>query len=151
MAAISQQEEKQMKTIIRHETQEDFFARMTSLAQKLDRREPVEECDSISFEDHDEMKTYQADQEREERKASFTLIAGGGKGKFKTKNLNYPRIPLYKFRNARWRNASVTFERDAEKIVRNYAITVDHSVNGLIVVTGVRSETEIAHVTLREK
>lgn len=131
-----------MKTIIRHETQEDFFARMTSLAQKLDRREPVDECDSISFEDQDEMKAFQSDQEKNARKAKFQLIVGGRK-----KN---PLRPVHKLRNVRWRTASATFERDAEKIVKNYTVTVDRSVNGLIVVTGVRALADRAHVILGE-
>ncbi|WP_395610784.1 hypothetical protein [Pseudomonas sp. B22129] len=58
-----QKEEKQMKTI-RHETQEDFFARMTLLAQKLDRGEQVETGESASFEDLDEMNSYKTEQDR---------------------------------------------------------------------------------------
>ncbi|NVZ63641.1 hypothetical protein HX867_16220 [Pseudomonas gingeri] len=140
-----------MKKIVRQETEEDFFARMTSLAQKLDRREPVETSDSISFEDHDEMKAFQAAQEKEERKTPLTLIAGGGKGKLKAKDLHSSLTVFRRFRNARWQNASVTFERDAKKIVRNYTAKVDLSAAGLIVITALRSEADRAPLILREK
>lgn len=57
-----------MKTI-RHETQEFFFARMTLLAQKLDRGEQVETGENVSFEDLDELNSYKTEQERKARKA----------------------------------------------------------------------------------
>ncbi|EJM24861.1 hypothetical protein [Pseudomonas sp. GM25] len=91
-----------MKTIIRHETEEDFFARMTSLARKLDRKEPVEAYESCSFEDVDEMNSFRSEQERMERKASLTLIAGGGVPKAKSRGPHAFVVSLHRFKNAQW-------------------------------------------------
>ena len=140
-----------MKTIIRHETEEDFFARMTSLARKLDRQEPVEAYESFSFEDIGEMKAFESERERKERKASFTLIAGGGKPKVKSKALHVRVMNLRRKKNARWINATVTFERDAKQIVKNYATVTQRLENGSVVVTRVIAETDRPLANHREK
>ncbi|MBD9589770.1 hypothetical protein IB254_22055 [Pseudomonas sp. PDM03] len=140
-----------MKTIIRHESEEDFFARMTSLAKKLDRREAVEAYESFSFEDVGEMKAFRSEQERKARKASFTLITGGGKAKVRSKGPHTYVTNLRRFKTARWINATVTFERDAKQILKNYATTTQRFENGLIVGTRVGGEADRPLSSLRDK
>ena len=140
-----------MKTIIRHESEEDFFARMTSLAQKLDRREAVEAYESFSFEDVAEMKAFQSQQERKARKASFTLITGGGKAKARSKRPHAYVTNLRRFKTARWNNATVTFERDAKQILKRYATTTQRFEDGLIVVGRVIGDADRPLAKRRDK
>jgi hypothetical protein len=151
MAAVSEKEDEQMKPIIRHESEEDFFTRMTSLAQKLDRRDAVDAYESFSFEDVGEMKAFQSELERKARKASFTLITGGGKAKAKSKGPHTYVTNLRRFKTARWINATVTFEREAKQILKNYATTTQRIENGLIVVGRVSSEADRPLSNRREK
>ena len=47
-----------MKEVIRHESSDAFFGRLSETARRLDRGEPVEACVSVSFEDAGEMQAY---------------------------------------------------------------------------------------------
>lgn len=129
-----------MKKIIRHESQADFFARMNSLAQQLDRGESVEACESISFEDLDEMKAYQADQHRQKVKASLTVIQGGGGGKQKNKGMPKEGFKNLKFRSLDFFDSS-HFERVAIQILKKYTVASDR-LRGAIIIKGTRIETD---------
>lgn len=125
-----------MKTIVRHETQEDFFARMASLAQKLDRGEPVESCENVSFEDLDEMTSFKTQQERKARKASFKLIeGGGGKIKGKAKELSSSALHLHLSKKGIWIAASDTFDRDARVMLRKYHHVILYKLDSGMFVT----------------
>lgn len=125
-----------MKTIVRHETQEDFFARMTSLAQKLDRGEKVEACENISFEDLDEMTSFKIEQERKARKASFKLIeGGGGKTKGKVKELSPSALHQHFSKKGVWIAASDTFDREARMMLRKYRHIIFYKLDSGMFVT----------------
>lgn len=55
-----------MKKVVRHESNEQFFERMHELAQKIDRGESVQACESISFEDIAQMKAFLATLSRDD-------------------------------------------------------------------------------------
>jgi len=129
-----------MKKIIRHESQTDFFARMNSLAHQLDRGESVDACESISFEDADEMKTYQSEQHRQKVKASLSVIQGGGGEKQKTKGALKLDSKDFKFRSLEFLDASV-FERVAMQVLKDYTFASARLRGGLIVkVSSVEAE-----------
>jgi hypothetical protein len=149
MAPTSGQEEKQMKKIIRHESQTDFFARMNSLAHQLDRGESVDACESISFEDADEMKTYQSEQHRQKVKASLSVIQGGGGEKRKTKGALKLDSKDFKFRSLEFLDASV-FERVAMQVLKDYTFASARLRGGLIVKVS-RVEAEKTQPKSRQK
>jgi hypothetical protein len=149
MAPTFGQEEKQMKKIIRHESQTDFFARMNLLAQQLDRGESVEACESISFEDADEMKTYQSDQHRQKVKASLSVIQGGGGEKKKTKGALKLDSKDFEFRSLKFLDAAV-FERVAIQVLKNYTFASDR-LRGVFIVKGSRIDAEKTQPKSRQK
>ena len=138
-----------MKTIVRHETQEDFFARMTSLAKKLDRGEKVEACENISFEDLDEMASFKTEQERKARKASFKLIeGGGGNTKGKVKELSSSALHHQLSKKGVWIAASDTFDREARIMLRKYQHIILYKLDSGMFVT---SEDQHKNEKLRAK
>jgi|GEM_PF-3308215 len=138
-----------MKKIIRHESQTDFFARMNSLAHQLDRGESVDACESISFEDADEMKTYQSEQHRQKVKASLSVIQGGGGEKRKTKGALKLDSKDFKFRSLEFLDASV-FERVAMQVLKDYTFASARLRGGLIVKVS-RVEAEKTQPKSRQK
>ncbi|ETK24313.1 hypothetical protein FIV41_32070 [Pseudomonas marginalis] len=138
-----------MKKIIRHESQTDFFARMNSLAHQLDRGESVDACESISFEDADEMKTYQSEQHRQKVKASLSVIQGGGGEKQKTKGALKLDSKDFKFRSLEFLDASV-FERVAMQVLKDYTFASARLRGGLIVKVS-RVEAEKTQPKSRQK
>lgn len=138
-----------MKKIIRHESQTDFFARMNSLAHQLDRGESVDACESISFEDADEMKTYKSEQHRQKVKASLSVIQGGGGEKQKSKGTLKMDSKDFKFRSLEFLDASV-FERVAMQVLKDYTFASARLRGGLIVKVS-RVEAEKTQPKSRQK
>lgn len=142
-----------MKTTVRHETEKDFFARMTSLAQKLDRGEQVEAYENVSFEDLDDMNTFKAEQEQKPKKSPLKLILGGGnKRKAGMKTLTFGTMRHELSKKAVWISASDTFNADARVMRRNYrnmfVFTLD---NGVFSVEEKPSKTEKRRIKQNEK
>jgi hypothetical protein len=142
-----------MKTIVRHESQEDFFARMASLAQKLDRGEKVDSCENVSFEDLSEMSSFKTEQERKARKASFKLIeGGGGKGKGKVKELSPSSLHHHLFKKGIWIAASDTFDRDARVMLKKYHHVILYKLDsGMFVTSEERPRNDKLRAKRRDK